>query len=387
MAEFTNPEFLDNYDVDDVYDTMRGILPADIDSSEGSHTWNLLRPTALVVSELCEFVLPQVIQLIFPEWSYGEFLDAHAQTRGMTRKAATPATGELTISGAAGTVIPAGSMFSTTSLNPEDPAMSYITTAQATISATGSVTVNIQCTEAGSEGNTGENTIILLASSITGITAVTNPEEVSGGTDQETDEDLIARIEEYDQTQGDSFVGNMADYRRWATSVAGIGNASIIPPTDDSGIVQIVLTDTNGEPASETLCTNVYNYIMSPDDPYARLAPINAVIDVISPTTIDIAIKATVELAAEAVLSDVSAALMTSLNEYLEEAMADEEVKITRVAAILSATTGVNDFSGLQIGKKSGGTATYGTDNIQLMPTELPTITADDIDLTQGTVS
>ena len=387
MAEFTNPEFLDNYDVDDVYDTMRGILPADIDSSEGSHTWNLLRPTALVVSELCEFVLPQVIQLIFPEWSYGEFLDAHAQTRGMTRKAATPATGELTITGTPGTVIPAGSMFSTTSLNPEDSAMSYITTAQATIPAMGSVNVNIQCTEAGSEGNTGENTIILLASSITGITAVTNPEEVSGGTDQETDEDLIARIEEYDQTQGDSFVGNMADYRRWATSVAGIGNASIIPPTDDSGIVQIVLTDTNGEPASETLCTNVYNYIMSPDDPYARLAPINAVIDVISPTTIDIAIKATVELAAEAVLSDVSTALMTSLNEYLEEAMADEEVKITRVAAILSSTTGVNDFSGLQIGKKSGGTATYGTDNIQLTPTELPTITADDIDLTQGTVS
>lgn len=387
MAEFTNPEFLDNYDVDDVYDTMRAILPADIDSSEGSHTWNLLRPTALAVSELCEFVLPQVIQLIFPEWSYGEYLDAHASTRGMTRKAATPATGELTITGTAGTVIPQGSMFSTASLNTEDPAMSYETTAAATIPSSGSVSVAIQCTEAGSNGNTAPNTIVLLASSITGITAVTNPEEVTGGTDEETDEDLISRIQEFDQTQGDSFVGNASDYRRWALSVPGIGNASVIPATDDSGIVQIVLIDTNGEPASETLCTNVYNYIMSPDDPYARLAPINAVIDVIAPTTIDIAVQATVELTAEAVLSDVATALLTSLNAYLEEAMADEEVKITRVAAILSATIGVNDFSDLQIGKKSGGSVTYGTENIQLEPTELPTITSEDIDLTQGTVS
>ena len=386
MAEFTIPEFLQNYTEDEIYDTMQDMLPDDIDSSEGSHVYNFLRPTAMVAAELCEFVLPQVVQLIFPEWSYGDFLDAHAQTRGMMRKEATAAIGEVTITGAEGTVIPEGTMFSTTSPNSEEPAISYETTEAATIPAAGSVTVAIECTEAGSDGNTTANTIILLASDVDGITGVTNEAAVTGGTDDETDEDLIDRIMEYDQTQSDSYVGNAADYRRWATSVAGVGGASVIPATDTSGTITIVLTDSNGDPATESLCTAVYDYIMSPDDPYSRLAPINAVLDVVAPTTVTIAVKATVELGGEAVLSDVAAAFLTSLDDYMEEALEDTEVRITRVAAILSAVDGVEDFTDLQIGEVSGGTATYGTTNIAIADTELPTITAANITLTEGTV-
>lgn len=386
MAEFTIPSFLENYTEDDVYSSMRGILPPDIDSSEGSHTWNLLRPTAMVIAEMCEVVLPQVIQLIFPEWSYGEYLDAHASTRGMSRKEATPATGEITITGLVGTVIPVGSTFSTASYNEDDPSMSYATTEAATIPASGSITVDVQCTEAGTAGNTNAGTIILVSSDLINITGVTNAAAISGGTDEETDEALIARIMEYDQTQSDSYVGNAADYRRWAMSVSGVGSASVIPPATDTGLVTIVLIDSNGDPASETLCDSVYDYIMSPDDPYSRLAPINAALDIVSPTTIEIAVKATVELTGEAVLADVTAAFQQSMAAYMSEALADSEVKITRVAAILSATPGVNDFSDLQIGEVSEGTATYGTTNITLTATELPTIAEDDITFTEGTV-
>ena len=386
MAEFTIPSFLENYTEDDVYNSMRNTLPPDIDSSEGSHTWNLLRPTAMVIAEMCEVVLPEVIQLIFPEWSYGEYLDAHASTRGMTRKEATPATGEITITGLAGTVIPVGSTFSTASYNEDDPSMSYATTAAATIPSSGSVTVDVQCTEAGTAGNTNAGTIILVSSELINITGVTNADAISGGTDEETDEALIARIMEYDQTQSDSYVGNAADYRRWAMSVSGVGSASIIPPATDTGIVTIVLIDSNGDPASETLCDSVYDYIMSPDDPYSRLAPINAAVDIVSPTTIAIAVQATVELTGEAVLADVTAAFQQSMAAYMSQAMSDSEVKITKVAAILSATDGVNDFADLEIGEISGGTATYGTTNISLTATELPTIAESDITFTEGTV-
>lgn len=386
MAEFKIPSFLENYTTDDVYASMREMLPDDIDSSEGSHTWNLLMPTAMVAAQLCEYVLPQVIQLIFPEWSYGEYLDAHAQVRGMTRKEATPATGEITITGAENTVVPVGSMFSTASLNTDDPSVSYVTTEAATIPSTGSVTVSIECAEAGTQGNTTANTIIFLSSTVVGITGVTNEEPVSGGTDEETDEALISRIVEYDQTQSDSYVGNVADYKRWAMSVAGVGNASIIPAQDATGTITIVLTDTNGDPASEALCTAVYNYIMRPDDPMSRLAPISAVVDVVSPTVVNVAVKATVEIAGEAVLSDISASFLAQLSAYMTEAMNEQEVKITRVGAILSAIDGVNDFSNLQIGKGSGGTITYGTSNISISTTELPTVTASDINLTEGTV-
>ena len=254
------------------------------------------------------------------------------------------------------------------------------------IPASGSVTVDIECSVPGTEGNTTEGTIIFSSSGITGVTGVTNAEAITGGTDQETDAALIARIQEYDQTQSDSFVGNAADYRRWAMTVEGIGSASVISASDNSGTVTIVLTDSTGAPASDTLCEAVYDYIMSPDDPYSRLAPINAVLSVIAPTTIEIAVKATVELTAEAVLADVTNAFLAGLEAYMPEALSDAEVKITRVAAILSATDGVNDFSGLQIGDVSNGTPTYGTGNITISATQLPTITASNIDLTEGTV-
>ena len=407
IPEFQTPEFLENLDTDSIYETMRGVLPEDIDSSEGSHTWNLLMPTALTLAELYEVVLPEVIQLIFPEWSYGEYLDAHAQTRGMTRKAATAATGQVTITGEAGTVIPEGTMFSTPSLNEDDPSMTYVTTEEATIPTppasttpstepddeededdppTGSVTVDVECTEPGSAGNAGAGTIIFLSSDVDGIEDVTNEQPVTGGIDEETDEALIQRIMEYDQTQGDSFVGNAADYRRWAMSVAGIGSASVVSATDDTGTVTIVLTDSNGDPASQELCTDVYNYIMSPGDPYARLAPINAVLNVIAPSTTEIAVKATVELQGEADIDDVAGLFLQAMQTYMDEALSEGEVKITKVGAILSSVAGVNDFTGLQIGVVTGGTPSYGTANIDLTTAELPTISASGVDLTSGTV-
>lgn len=386
MAEFTIPSFLDNYTADDVYEAMQEILPQDIDSSEGSHVWNLTRPTALVIAELCEFVLPQVVQLIFPEWSYGEFLDAHAKARGMTRKEATAATGDITITGAENTVIPVGTTFSTASLNNEDPAITYQTTEDTTIPASGSVTVGITCTQTGTIGNTNPNTIILLSSTVVGITSVTNEEAVDGGTDEESDDALIARIEEYDQTQGDSYIGNISDYKRWAMSVSGVGNAAIIPANDSSGLVTIVLTNANGDPASSELCTEVYDYIMSPDDPTQRVAPINAYLSVIAPATIAIGVKATIELTEGSTLSAVQDAFYGNLVQYLPDALSDGEIKITKVAAILSGTSGVNDFSDLQIGIETSGTITYGTTNIQIESTQLPTITEEDIELTEGTV-
>lgn len=387
MADFVTPPFLENTSVEEIFEKMVEIIPSDIDVSQGSHTWNFLRPTALVGAYMCQYVLPQVIQLIFPEWSYGEFLDAHATTRGMERKAATAATGEVTITGAEGTVIPAGSIFSTASLNNNDPSIDYATTEEAEIPEAGSVTVSVECTQTGTIGNTGEETVVLAGSRITGVTGVTNEEPITGGTDEESDASLILRIMEYDATQGESYVGNVADYRRWAMSVSGVGNVTIIPANDDTGLVTIIVVDANGDPATEALCTAVYNYIMSPDDPLQRLAPINAYLAVNPPTTLEIGIKATVELAEGASIEGVQNAFLEQLAKYLPEATTEEEIKITRIGACLTATEGVNDYADLQIGVISGGTVEYGDSNIAVANTELPVVSLEDLDLTAGEVT
>lgn len=364
---------------------MKEIIPKDLDMSAGNHAYNLTMPSALIVSELCEFVLPEVIKLIIPEFSYGEFLDGHARRNGLSRRAASAASGELTITGNPSTVIPEGSLFSTASVNGE-PSVDYRTLAAATIPETGSVTVVVECTQTGTIGNTAEDTIVHTASRITGITAVTNEEPLTGGTEEESDESLITRIVEYDRSQGENYVGSASDYKRWAMSVSGVGTATIIAAQDNSGLVTIILTDANGVPATEQLCTSVYDYIMRPDDPGERRAPIGARLKVEPPSTMQVSIKATVELEDEATLEAVKTACMAQLALYLPEAMEDGEIKYSRIWGALSATAGVNDHSSLQIGLKTGDAVDYGTSNIAITSNQLPVIDAEDLILTAGTV-
>lgn len=386
MSEFVIPDFLQNCSTDDNHKKMIEIMPADIDLSEGSHGWNMTRPTALAMAHMCEYYLVQAMQVILPEWSFGVFLDGHAKSRNMVRRAATAASGEITITGEAGTVIPTGSLFSMPAVNNE-PAVDYETLAAATIPASGSVTIAVQCTQTGIVGNAPANTIVLVSNNLSNVTSVTNQEAITGGTEQETDESLIERISEFDKSQGDSYVGNVADYKRWATSVAGVGEVTIISAQDNSGLVQIILSDSNGEPATESLCEEVYNYIMRPDDPSKRLAPIGASLSVIPPNTIAISIKATVELVDGADIEAVKTAYAAKVAEYLLVAFNDAEIKYTRVAAAMASTNGVNDFADLQIGINGGsGDIEYGTKNIKITAASLPTISVDDLILTAGAV-
>lgn len=385
MAEYETPAFLKNHSPEEVHARMKQVLPADIDMSEGGHAYNLTFATALVVSELCEFILPEVIQLIFPETSYGSFADGHAKGNGMVRRPATAASGEITITGTPNTVIPAGSMFATAAVN-DRPSVDYRTLAPVTIPDTGTITVDVECTQTGIIGNTIENTIVLVSSRLTGITSVTNEKPLTGGTEEEDDASLIERIVEYNKSQGESYVGSASDYKRWAMSVPGVGSATVISAQDTSGTVTIIVTDANGDPATEQLCTSVYNHIMRPDEPYERLAPTNAILKIEPPSTMEISIKATVELAEEATMEAVKKAYMAQLALYLPVAMEEGEIKYSRIWGALSAAEGVNDHTDLQIGLKVGEAVTYGTANIAITSNQLPTIDVDDLILSAGTV-
>ena len=381
MDAYTTPDFLAGHSADEIYARMRALLPADIDSSEGSHTWNFLRPTAMVAAELCESILPQVIQIIFPDWSYGEYLDGHAKARGLTRRAAVAATGAVTITGTAGAVIPLGTRFSTAAVG-DAAAVEYATTEAVTIEEGGTVSAPVVCTEAGTVGNTGPGTVILVTGRLPAVTDVTNPEAITGGIAEESDDDLRDRISTFDLSQGSSFVGSISDYQRWATSVPGVGSANVIDAQDETGTVTLVISDSAGNPATEDLRQAVYDYIMSPGDPGSRLAPVNTNLVVIAPSTLNLIIQATVSLAFDATITSALNAFRAELASYLPTALDEGEVKYTRVAACLSAAEGVLDFTGLLIGVRGEG---YGTSNIPIGSNEVPAADAEDIDLTEAT--
>ena len=370
MAEFPIPSFLENQGVDDIHERMLKVLPENIDMSEGGHPWNLTRPTAYAAAYMAEFVVVEAIKLIFPKYAenYPDVMMDHAENRGMVRKAATYATGEITITGNANTEIPAGSSFSTASVNGE-PAVEFVTTEDVVIGASGTVTVEIQAVEAGTVGNVPAGTIILKANQISGITDVTNADETSGGTEEESIEDLQKRIMEYDAMQGNSFVGSESDYKRWVLEVAGTGSAVIVPPADDSGLITIILTDANGEPANEELCEEVYNHIMRPDAPAERLAP---------PDTIVITISVIIEASYGVAIETIKESILKGLKAYMVEATQDGEVRYTKIGSLISETEGVEDYKSLLL---NGG-----TDNISISDRQLPSIEESGLTVTAGTV-
>lgn len=372
------PEFLQNASVDELHGEMLNSMPDDIDKSQGQHPYNYTRPTAMIVSEMCQQTLPQAIKLIWPMTAYGVWLDYHAQVRNTSRRPATAASGELQLTVKAGTVVPAGSQFSTASTDSQ-PSVVFQTTAEASSGTDSTISVPVECTQTGPGGNVIAQTVIFKVSQMDGVTAVTNLEPITGGTDQEDDESLRARLVEIDQSRSISYVGSVADYRRWTLEVPGVGGVTVIPASDDSGLVTIVVTDGNGEPANETLCTAVYNHIMSPDDPGARLTAPNARLRVVAPSTLTLSISATVELEAGYTIEAVKSAFITAVQQYLGTARADGEVKRSKISDLLGGISGVYDHGEVTLDK--------GGSNIKITQTQLPQVSEDSVTLTEGAVT
>ena len=378
--EFVIPSFLGTSDEDEIHESMLESLPDKFDKSEGQVLYDITRPMANVTSRLRGYEIPEALKLIWPRFADGIYLDYHAESRNMARKEATYATGELTISGAEGTIIPTGSIFSTETKN-NVASVDYQTLADVVIGESGTVTVAAQAVFPGADGNAGANQIIIKSNEIDDISAVTNEAAFTGGYGEEEDEELKKRIIEYDQSKGESNIGCKADYKRWALEVIGVGNVTVITPEDDTGLITLVVTDQNGSPASTELCQTVYTHIMGENaDDEARLATINAQLQVIPPQTINVSITATIELEADTTetINSITTAFVAALIKYFPQAITDREIRYSKVKSILSGISGVYDFKDVYINE--------GQANIALASGVLPIVDASQITLTQDVV-
>ena len=325
--ELELPDFLNNSSEEEIHEKMLSNLPEDIDKSEGGFPWDFTRPTAIEIAELKEYVLVEVLKSLSPvtcEESY--LLDYHADGRGLVRRESVNATGYVTVTAKAGLVIPLGYGFSTEA-DDEGNTIDFVTTEEVTVDSLGNATGEL----------------------LDEIISVTNEEAVTGGLDEEDDDTLRERIVEYDRSHDISYVGNVADYKRWALSVPGVGAVTVIPAKDDSGIIKIILMDQNGVPASKQIQDAVYDYIMRPDSESDRLAPPNAVLEITAPETVVVNISAVVYLR-EAEIGDVQNDFKAALQSYLLNVSSnDSAVRISAINSILGAVSGIYDYDSVQI--------------------------------------
>lgn len=363
IPEFIPPSFLSDQDAETIHKRMMENLPPDIDDMENGFPWDFTKPTALEKAEMLEFHLVETLKIMFPMWAYDEWLDYHAKGRGITRKPANAASGELLITGISGTTIPAGFKFAAPA-TADTPAIEYQTTEKYTIGEDGTVRVQITAVEAGPKGNVPANTVTLMMTPIKGITSITNEANITGGTEVESDDELRNRIMEIDAASEASFVGSDGDYKRWAEEVPGVGTALVTPEWAGPGTVKVVVIDANGQPANAAIIAAVYDNIMSPGDRLQRKAPIGATVTIEAPTAKELNYTFTLELKAGENQETVLERFKAQLRTYYVEAKKDGVVRYNRVSSILTNTDGVKDFTDLTI---NGGTV-----NIDLEEDEYP---------------
>jgi uncharacterized phage protein gp47/JayE len=365
IPDFVQPSWLNDQDANTIHARMMAQLPRDIDTTEGGFPWDFTMPTALEKAEALEFHLVETLKIMHPMWAYGEWLDLHAQSVGLERKSANAASCNLTVIGIAGTKIPLGFRFAVPAVDG-NPATEFVSTELKHIEESGTAIVSVVAVIPGQSGNVSAGTITLMSVPIKGITSVTNNEEATGGTEEESDDDLRERIMEVSMSAEASFSGCDSDYKRWAKEVVGVGDAYVVPEGDVNvpNSVKLIVIDGNGAPANEQILQSVYKHIISPDDRMMRKAPIGAILTVAAPDVKTL--NYSVDLILESGQSESAIILVfaEALLKYYTKARSENVIRYTQVSAILTNIPGVVDFENLTINGD--------TENIALEDDEYP---------------
>lgn len=359
---FTLPEWHRGETAEQIQARMMERLPSDIDNIEGGFPYDFTMPTALEEDELMNFVLVETLKIMFPMWSYGKYLDWHAKGVGIARRPPNRASGTITVTGVPGTDIPAGTVFCVPAVG-DTPAIEYATNDAATIGQPepegdgtvpeyGAVDIPVTAVVGGTASNVPADTIVIMGTPIKGVVNVTNAASITGGTAEEDDDSLYERITLAEQNS-ESFVGNDADYIRWAKEVNGVGTVLIDTQYEEEhpNWVKLIILDANGQPANDQILTAVYDHIMGPNNRAEdRLAPIGAVLIVEAPAgcSLTIAVKG-LELEEGATAEEVVRRFKENLETYYIEAKEEGEVRWNMVHAIFTQTEGVEDFEGLTV--------------------------------------
>lgn len=286
QPEFIIPDFLENNSAEEIHQRMMNNLPEDIDDMPGGFPYDFTMPAALEKDEFINFHLVRTSMIAFPQYAWDEWLDLHGRQVHLERHQPERAYGKVKVTGRSGAVIAEGTIFCTPAMD-DRPSIEFISQEDAEIGEDGTILIPVLAVESGTRSNVAANTVVLMAKPVKSVTEVTNPEQIRGGTERESNDDFYDRIAaEYASSK--TFLGNDSDYIRWAKE-AGAGDCIVIPAADGPGTVRLVLVDGNGQPANEKLVQDVYNHIVSPEDRKMRLLPVAcAELICVSATTIKV---------------------------------------------------------------------------------------------------
>lgn len=324
-----------------ILDEMLASIPEDIDKREGSVIYNALAPAAAKLFE-SYIAMQQVLVLMFPQTSEGDYLEMIVEEEGVKKNYATPSIRHFKAEGSSGEISEGDRFF----------ADNIYFVARETISIPG--TFKAESEDSGRATAIYNPETILSLDGIDGlenISMVPHDDDVDG-LDDEADDSLLERY--WERVRNSPGPGNNADYIRWAKEVPGVGNVLVEPLWDGLGTVRVIILTPDGKRASQMLIDEVQKLI----DPGSKgigegKAPPGAKVTV---ATADLMyVDATIpNLSAEQgySLQQVRNNAKNALSDYLMQINPGGVIRIREAESVIINATGVLDMGDLLIDGK-----------------------------------
>lgn len=254
-----------------------------------------------------------------------DWLERHAGVWGLTRLAASAASGIVRLTGSEGTVVPAG-------LSLRGPSGArYTSSAGGVVGVGGTLDVEILADEAGTAGNAASGATLDLVSPVAGLSpqvATVQADGITGGRAAESDEALRARL--LARIRRPPAGGAAHDYEAWAREAVGIGYVSVRPLGMGLGTVVVVVAL---EGPAEAQAGDIARVEASIE----AQRPVTAAVHVVAATLLPVPL--TIALTPDTV--QVRNAVQTALALFFRaEAQIGEVIPLSRISEAISSASG-----------------------------------------------
>lgn len=234
--------------VEQIHNRMLSNVNDEYDKRGGSFIYDSTRPGAIETSLQQKKIDEVAKKLDIEKLKDDELTRFVYQRTGIVRKPATKATTTVIISGSPGAEINIGDEVAADSVI-------FVITENKTIGESGQVSVQVEAESYGSVGNVLADSINRFPITVNGLVDVYNPEAVTNGFDEESDEELKQRY--YDKLQRPAKAGNKYHYEEWAKEVVGVGDVRVVPRFNGPLTMKVIVIDSNRQPADSALIESV----------------------------------------------------------------------------------------------------------------------------------
>lgn len=270
----------ENYSYDKLLANMLSEVPTNVDKREGSIIFDTLSPAALELAKVY-MGMDSILSNAFAETAMREYLIKIAKERGLSPKSATNAVlkGEfnfLSNNGEyIGEIVSEGDRFNLDKIN-YTVVTQLVNNSGQRITVTDSngniITVErqayipgawqVRCETAGTEGNKHFGSMMPIET-ISRLTKAELTKLLIPGEDEEETEAFRQRY--FDSINSEAFGGNRASYINWVKEIEGVGQVKVKRTPNGGGTVGVIITDSEGNPASSELISYVKN-ILDPEE-------------------------------------------------------------------------------------------------------------------------